>query len=143
MSLVAITRLRLRSLRHLPSFLARSLLAAFQARRAEGSFAVRILAESPRVFWTLTLWSGEPAMRAYVRAGNHRKAMGRIGEWCDEASTAQWWQDGSGLPAWAEGQARLAREGRAIRLDHPSEAHLAFRIPAPRAGWPGLVMRLK
>jgi hypothetical protein len=68
MPLVAMTRLRVRSWRHLSPFFVWTLRAALQARSANGCLAVSVLAEARRIFWTRTVWSDEASMRGYIFA---------------------------------------------------------------------------
>ena len=132
MPLIAITRLRVRAWWYLPGFFVQTLRAAAQARRAEGSLAVAVLREAHRTFWTCTVWTDEQAMRAFLAADPHRQAMRKLAEWCDEASVAHWLQAAPEPPSWEEAYQRMQRDGRASRVDHPSEAQRAYRIPAPR-----------
>jgi len=71
-------------------------------------------------------------MRAFLMAEPHRSAMGKLAEWCDEASVAHWTQATADLPDWVEAHHRMATQGRRSRVKYPSEAHQDFRIPAPR-----------
>jgi hypothetical protein len=73
-------------------------------------------------------------MRAFMTAGAHRAAMPKLLEWCDEAAVAHWTQDCDQEPAWEEAHRRMRREGRASKVNHPSEAHRLFDVPAPRVG---------
>jgi hypothetical protein len=68
------------------------------------------------------------AMRAYVSAGAHRMSMKRLAHWCDEASVVHWEQDSMQLPGWEEAYRRMQTDGRPSRVDHPSAAHLAFKL---------------
>ena len=132
MPFVSITRLRVRSWRYVPGFLIQSVRAAHQAKRATGSLAVSVLRDADRAFWTRTVWHDEAAMRSFMRSGMHRRIMGRLAEWCDEAALAHWVQDANEPPSWAEAYRRLQRDGRRSRVSHPSEAQRRFEIPEPR-----------
>jgi heme-degrading monooxygenase HmoA len=132
MPFVSITRLRVRAWRYLPAFLLRSLLAARQARAAPGNLSVGLLRDAGGAFWTRTLWSDEPAMRAFMLAGAHRRVMPRLLQWCDEAAVAHWTQESPEPPAWGEAHRRLVQEGRRSRVSHPSPAQQRFAFPAPR-----------
>ena len=128
--LVSITRLRVRSWRYLPAFFFAALRSAFQARRAQDNLAVTILREAHNTFWTRSLWANEAAMKSFMVSGVHRKIMPKLLNWCDEASVARWNQDVSQEPPWDEVHLRMQRDGRASRVNHPSEAHRRFHIPA-------------
>ncbi len=132
MPLVSITRLRIRSPWYLPAFFFYTLRASTQARAAAGNKAVQLLPDARRAFWTCTLWTDLDAMRAYVSAGPHRQSMKRLAHWCDEASVVHWEQDSLALPSWDEAHRRMQAQGRPSKVNHPSAAHLAFQVAAPR-----------
>lgn len=121
---VSITRLRLRSPWVLPLFLWHALRSQKQARVSDGCLAAAVN-NFDGAFWTLTLWRDRAAMRAFMLSGAHRKAMPKLAKWCDEASLAHWDQEEAVLPPWRDGAARLGREGRCSKVDHPSPAHAA------------------
>jgi hypothetical protein len=131
---VSVTRLRLRSLRYFAPFVLQSVRSAGQARRADGNRSTELLRDARTTFWTLTVWRDEAAMRAFMMSGAHRKVMPKLLEWCDEASIVHWSQDGGEPPTWAEAHRRMMAEGRRSKVNHPSPAHVAFEIPAPRTG---------
>jgi hypothetical protein len=58
--------------------------------------------------------------------------MGKLAEWCDEASVVHWNQETADLPKWHEAHRRMVAEGRPSRVRHPSPAHQALRIPPPQ-----------
>jgi heme-degrading monooxygenase HmoA len=131
MPLVSITRLRVRSFRHLPVFAIQAFRSARQAKNAPGNLAVSLLNDSHLTFWTRTLWNAEAAMRAFMVAGAHRHVMPHLLQWCDEAAMVHWVQDSPEPPSWQEAYRRLQQDGRASRVNHPSAAQLAFQIPPP------------
>ena len=132
MPLISITRLRVRSWRYLPAFLIAALRSALQARRARGNLAVSVLKEARNTFWTRSLWTDEAAMKNFMVSGAHRTIMPHLLEWCDEASVARWTQDSAQQPTWEEVYQRMQRDGRISKVNHPSEAHRRFEIPAPK-----------
>ena len=134
MPVVSVTRLRVRSWIYLPAFLLRSLLVARQAKGAPGNLAVKFLNDRRKTFWTTTSWESEADMRAFMLAKPHGPAMRKLLEWCDEAALVHWTQPGPELPAWTEAHARLQRQGRTSKVNHPSEEHRKFVIAPPRAG---------
>ena len=131
MALIAITRLRIRSAWFMPAFFVHSFRTARQAQRAAGNLAVAVLNERPRTFWTCTAWSDLASMRAYMSAEPHRSVMRKLAHWCDEASVAHWEQPSADLPEWPVAHRRMQEQGRASRVNHPSDAHLAYHVPAP------------
>jgi hypothetical protein len=140
--IVSITRLRVRGWRYFPAFVLLALRSAGQARRANGNMAVALLAEARRTFWTRTIWVDESSMRAFMRGQPHRRAMGKLATWCDEASVVHWMQEDADAPSWSEAWRRMQAEGRASLVDHPTPAHTNFKIVEPRIGRFGEV-RLK
>ena len=93
MTLVSITRLRVRSLRYLLAFLLGSLRSAREAKNASGNLAVSLLSEAHLAFWKRTLWTDERSMRAFMFAPAHRAVMPKLLEWCDEAAVTHWLQE--------------------------------------------------
>jgi hypothetical protein len=91
-----------------------------------------LLRDANTTFWTKTAWEDEGAMRAFLMALPHRRAMGKLAGWCNEASVVHWYQESADLPDWQEAHRRMAAEGRRSRVLHPSPAHQDFRIPPPR-----------
>jgi len=57
-----------------------------------------------------------------------------LAKWCDEAAVVHWMQDGPEPPSWLEAGRRLQQQDRRSRVDHPSDAHRRFEIPAPNLG---------
>lgn len=129
---VSITRLRVRSFWLLPGFLFYSLRSANQAKRAPGNLGIGLLRDANNTYWTRTAWLDEAAMRAFMMAMPHRRAMGKLAEWCDEASVFHWNQETAELPDWHEAHRRMVQEGRPSRVRHPSAAHQALRFPPPK-----------
>jgi Domain of unknown function (DUF3291) len=129
MPLVSITRLRVRSWRYLLGFSVAAFRSAFQARRAKGNLAVTILREAHNTFWTRSLWTDEAAMKSFMVSDPHRTIMPKLLEWCDEASVARWTQETAQKPTWEEVHQRMQRDGRASKVNHPSEAHRRFDLP--------------
>jgi hypothetical protein len=70
-------------------------------------------------------------MRSFMGSGTHRRVMRRLAKWCDETAVVHWMQDGPEPPSWLEAGRRLQQQDRRSRVDHPSDAHRRFEIPAP------------
>jgi hypothetical protein len=134
MPLISITRLRVRSWRFLSIFFVYALRSSRQAAASDGNLGTELLRDRKMTFWTATSWSTEAAMKAFMHAGVHGPVMKRLPHWCDEAAVAHWTQDGPDLPSWDEAYRRLRADGRRSKVNHPSAAHTAFEIPAPRIG---------
>ena len=73
-------------------------------------------------------------MKQFMVSGAHGGAMRKLLNWCDEAALVHWSQESDLLPNWTEAHARLQSEGRRSKVNHPSQAHLEYRITAPAAG---------
>ena len=69
-------------------------------------------------------------MKSFMLSGPHRLVMRRLLDWCDEAAVVRWVQDSPEPPARLEAHRRLQAEGRTSKVNHPSEDHRVFRIPA-------------
>lgn len=132
MALVSVTRLRVRSWQYFFWFFVKVLRSALQARSAGGSAAVLLFGESKNIYWTCTVWTDEASMRSFMTSGAHRTAMPYLMKSCDEASVVHWLQDSEQVPSWSEAHRRMQSEGRRSKVNHPSEAHVAYVIPAPR-----------
>ena len=78
-------------------------------------------------------------MRAFMLAPPHLPAMRKLLEWCDEAALVHWSQEGAELPAWSDAHARMQREGRASKVNHPTEDHRRFVLTPPRSDGGGEV----
>lgn len=70
-------------------------------------------------------------MKSFMESGAHRTIMPKLLEWCDEASVVHWTQDSTQEPTWEEAHQRMQRDGRPSKVNHPSEAHRRFDLPAP------------
>ena len=78
MPFISVTRLKVRSLRYLPSFLWQTLKVASQARHSPGFLGGRILREANNVFWTVTAWEDEEAIRSALRNRLHTDGVKRF-----------------------------------------------------------------
>lgn len=143
--LASVTRLRVRSVRHLLAFAWQTFLTQRRVARATGFIGGRLLIDVHRTFWTLTVWESEMDMKAFRGSGPHAQVMPRLAEWCDEASYGHWnWNSNlnsipsdssaptSSAPTWPEAYEHLVGEGRLSRVAHPSRDHEARHFPAPR-----------
>jgi heme-degrading monooxygenase HmoA len=131
---VSITRLRVRRWWYLPAFVLTAIRSAKQAAAAEGNLAAALLRDRNRVFWTATAWASDAALKAFMHTPPHGPAMRKLLEWCDEASLVRWAQETAALPSWDEAHRRLQQDGRPSKVNHPSDAHTAFRVPPPAVG---------
>ena len=132
MPFISITRLRVRSIRFLPSFALHSLRIRSQVKNALGFQDGALMADRAWAFWTMTVWDNEESMRRYMTTAPHRTTMPRLLDWCDEASVVHWVQPEDTLPSWAEADRRMRENGRPSRVRHPSPHHTALNYPPPR-----------
>lgn len=123
MTLISVTRLRVRSIRFLPMFLWYSFKSNQQAKQAQGNLASTVRAQGKNVFWTMTVWEDEASMRSFMRSGSHREVMPKIQNWCDEGSVVHWQAEITTLPTWEEAETVMFTRGRFTPLTHPSIAH--------------------
>ncbi len=118
-TLVSVTRFRLRSVGFMPFFMLHANRTIAQIRKADGFVTGAIQRDADQAFWTMTVWRDELAMRAFGASGAHRRAMPHLAEWADEASVTRWMQSGRDLPDWSEAVRRLRDDGKSSSLRHP------------------------
>ncbi len=133
MKFVSVTRLRLRQARFLPGFFWHSVLSSWQAWRLDTNLRTRIYRDRERVFWIVTVWQDQEAMRAFRNSGAHQAAMPKLFEWCDEATYVHWLQpDEEALPDLKTAYRRLVTEGVVSRVRFPSSNNDTRAFPAPK-----------
>ena len=124
MAFVSVTRLRVRSLRYLPTVALHTWRSRRQLKGTPG-FVGGYLASGPKLtLWTVTVWQDEISMRAYRNAASHLKAMPKLIASCDEAAVVHLTSDDPTPPEPAEVAERM-KLGRPSKLHHPSPAHAA------------------
>jgi len=139
---ISITRLRLRSLRYLPSFGWYTWQSKRQLTRSPGFLTGTVGSAPGLAFWTATAWTDEASMKAFRNSDWHQRAMPKLLDWCDEASVARWTQDSSALPDRAAMLERMQTSGRISKVRHPTAAHAAGQtVPDGRAPQPGLPIK--
>ncbi|GAC1425428.1 MAG: hypothetical protein NVSMB6_26060 [Burkholderiaceae bacterium] len=132
MAFISITRLRVRSLQFLPSFLLYTFQTIRQCKTALGFLGGSLLADRKFTFWTQTLWRDQGSMRAFMVSGEHLIVMPKLLNWCDEASVVHWTQDNAQLIDWEEADRRMRRQGRPSKVHHPSKMHASLGFDKPR-----------
>ena len=130
--IASVTRLRVQSFAYLPAFLWMTFRSQRQVCRAAGFAGGRLLIDSNRTFWTLTVWEDEHAMRQFRGSGAHAQVMPRLVQWCDEAAYTHWTVAESVVPEWGDAYQHLVNNGRLSRVAHPSADHETRRFPQPR-----------
>ncbi len=114
------SRLELRSYRHVPTFLTAAIKVRRQVRAAPGALGVSLIAELvSKTFWTLSAWTDEEVLDAFVRAEPHSAVMKRFGRRLARADFTTWTCPVSELPS---------QQSNANTLWHEAERRL---VPAP------------
>lgn len=131
MHFISVTRLRIRKLRYLPAFLVYSLLSMIQARRSKDNLRTSITRESGMIFWTITVWRDETAMRAFRNRGAHQRAMPKLRDWCDEATYAHWLQASAEPPDLTIAYEHIVQDGIVSRVKYPSIDHASRTFARP------------
>jgi hypothetical protein len=131
MYFVSVTRLRLHRPWVLPAFVWNNWLTLRQAARIPGFVGGKLLADAHNVYWTMTVWEKQSAMKQLRDDGAHRRVMPRINDWCDEASVVHWEQPTPDLPTFAVAHGRMVAAGHFTPLQRPTSAHIARAIAPP------------
>jgi len=131
MPVIVVTRLRLRDPAFLDEFITSAVAVVEQAQSAHGNLHADALAEANNTYWTRTAWQERELMNAFVGGEPHRRTMGHIADWCDEATFIDWEQSSADLPDWQDSYQRLVAGGQAASLTHATEAHLTRDFPPP------------
>ncbi len=132
MTIVSVTRFRPHSLLHLPAFAVHASRAISQLRQADGWIDGAVKRDTDHALWTMTVWTDEAAMVAYLSSGAHGVAMPSLGDLAVEASVVRWTADGPELPDWSEAVERMKDAGRASKLSHPGPRHADMAYPHAR-----------
>lgn len=107
---VSVTGLRLRAWWHAPRFWWHAIPSFGQARRAAGIVKAEVRALDG-VQHTLTVWTDRDAMRAYLVAGPHLKAMKNFRAIAQGRTIGYWAET---VPTWDDALARWRQEAREV-----------------------------
>lgn len=129
MPLISVTRFRPRSLLQMPSFAMHAARAITQLRLAKGWIDGAVKRDADHSFWTMTVWTDEEAMLAYLSSGAHGAALPRLSDLAVEASVVRWVSDEAALPKWSEAVQRMRHAGRASKLRRPGPRHARLAYP--------------
>lgn len=140
MPFISVTRLRIRSIRFLPAFALDFFRTRRQVRTAPGFRGGSLLADRRWTFWTMTAWDNQQSMRSYMTAGDHRKAMPNLLDWCDEASVVHWDETEDALPSWQDADRHMRETGRASKVKRPSPQHATLKYRTPRVTIAGPIL---
>ena len=131
MPVIVVTRLWLKNQAFFDAFFASAVAVVEQAQSADGNLGADVLADANSTFWTRTAWRERSAMHAFVAGEPHLATMGRLDDWCDEATFVDWEQDSAELPGWQAGYRRLVTDGQVASLTQSSDDHHTRDFPAP------------
>jgi len=111
------TRMRLRGPRQILPFLRSSALVTIAARRTPGNVRTRLLGMPPfPIYFTLTVWESEEAMRTFVKTPQHREAMAHMDRFARVGTFARFSSDTRRI-----GWRRAFRELRTPAGVHPPQ----------------------
>lgn len=98
MPFVSITRLRVKSMFFLLSFMRANESSVKELKVSKGLLKGKELIDKKLTFWTITLWEDEESMKIFRGSSSHRNAMQHLAKWCNEASYHHWVQEENELP---------------------------------------------
>lgn len=112
---VMASRLELRRLRDVPSFLAAALRIRQQMLGSAGALGVSLIARPlRRTFWTLSAWQDESALSSAVGREPHLQIMKRFRPRMAGSAFVTWTTTAAALPIpWEEALQRLEKPGAA------------------------------
>ncbi len=131
MSYLSMTRLKLKSPRHLIPFWIYNEKVVWQVRKAEGFLRGRWLANYSLSMWTTTLWESQQVAKKFYLQGSHREAMTRLSKWSSEAVLCSQDINTTELPSWQKVGDELAHQGRFVAIEEPSFNHQNKVVEAP------------
>lgn len=112
--IVMASRLPLRHHRHIPGFLRWTLRIRHQLSQAPGLVGYSLDAHVVRkTFWTLSAWTSQEAMDAFVGADPHRSGMAAVRPHMGRPAFVFWTATPEDLPLrWSEARARMDQRVR-------------------------------
>ena len=135
MAVIAVTRLRLKDQSYLNEFFTAAVALLEQAKSSPGIVGADALAEADgAAWWSTTSWQDRQAMLNFVVTDPHASTMGKLDDWCDEASFVDWEQPDPGLPDWQTAHHHIVAEGKSAPLTDASAANATRAFPAPVPG---------
>jgi len=131
MPVIVVTRLRLRDPAFFDEFFAHAVAVVEQAQGSPGNCGADVLAEANNTYWTRTAWQERALMNAFVGCEPHLSTMGRLDDWCDEATFVDWEQDSPDLPDWQTSWRHITADGQVAELTDASPANQTRDFPPP------------
>jgi hypothetical protein len=131
MTVIVVTRLRLKNPVLLDEFFTDAVAAIEQAQKAEGNLGTDALADADNAWWSVSAWRDRGPMEAFVRGEPHQGISGRLDRYCDEATFVDWEQDSPDLPDWQTSWRHIVADGMVAELTTPSPANKTRAFPPP------------
>jgi len=129
MPFISVTRLRVKSLFFLFSFIRANEASVKELKSSSGLLMGKELIDKILTFWTITLWEDEDSMKKFIGSLSHRNAMQHLPKWCNEASYHHWFQEESECPNWTTISDKLYSEGKLSKVRNPSNAQITNQFP--------------
>ena len=129
MPFVSITRLKVKSIIYLYSFIRANENSVKQISSIPGFISGKELIDKNLTFWTLTIWKDEVSMRQFRNSIPHKTAMQKLPYWCSEASYFHWTKEDEELPDWKNASTRLINEGFLTKVRSPTKRQQANSFP--------------
>lgn len=129
MPFISVTRLRVKSLFFLFSFIRANEASVKELKSSSGLLMGKELIDKKLTFWTITLWEDEDSMKKFRGSLSHRKAMQHLPKWCNEASYHHWFQEENECPNWTTISDKLYSEGKLSKVRNPSNAQITNQFP--------------
>jgi hypothetical protein len=125
--LVMASRLPLRSITRVPWFMGLTVSVVRQLERTDGLVGYSLRAQPlARTFWTLSVWTDDDALAAFVGEMPHVSVMAKLRPHMGATRFTTWHARGTELPIpWADAVARLQRPTASASPDAviPEERH--------------------
>ena len=129
MPFISVTRLRVKSLFFLFSFIRANEASVKELKSSSGLLMGKELIDKILTFWTITLWEDEDSMKKFIGSLSHRNAMQHLPKWCNEASYHHWFQEENECPNWTTISNKLYSEGKLSKVRNPSNAQITNQFP--------------
>jgi hypothetical protein len=129
MPFISVTRLRVKSLFFLFSFIRANEASVKELKSSTGLLMGKELIDKKLTFWTITLWEDEESMKRFRGSLSHRNAMQNLPKLCSEASYHHWVQEENECPNWTTISDKLYSEGKLSKVRNPSNAQITNQFP--------------
>jgi heme-degrading monooxygenase HmoA len=122
-AVVLASRLDLRNFRDVPGFLRAALALRRHFREVPGGVGLALHAQPlHRRFFTLSAWTDEAAMQAFVEDPAHVAVMRRFRTAIATSAFTTWSARRDAVPSWPDAKERLAHEQGASTVDRTTRA---------------------